>query len=241
MKLKSYWGDQNFKQVNESISLKNISYSYPNGKIALKNIDIEFKVGQMIALVGQSGSGKSTILDLIAGLNKASSGKIFIDGKNLYEFKKESYQDKIGYVDSNIDLFPYSLKENILIFENENSQKEYKKIFKLVNMDTIIENLPNKYDTLVGDKGSKFSSGQKQRICIARALSKEPKILILDEATNYLDESNEKFVLENLSKFKGKKTIFFATHKMDILKYFDRVIFINEGIIEKDINREKSN
>ena len=148
VKLKSYWGDQNFKQVNESISLKNISYSYPNGKIALKNIDIEFKVGQMIALVGQSGSGKSTILDLIAGLNKASSGKIFIDGKNLYEFKKESYQDKIGYVDSNIDLFPYSLKENILIFENENSQKEYKKIFKLVNMDTIIENLPNKYDTL---------------------------------------------------------------------------------------------
>ena len=75
----------------------------------------------------------------------------------MYEFKKESYQDKIGYVDSNIDLFPYSLKENILIFENENSQKEYKKIFKLVNMDTIIENLPNKYDTLVGDKGSKFS------------------------------------------------------------------------------------
>ena len=146
----------------------------------------------------------------------------------MYEFKKESYQDKIGYVDSNIDLFPYSLKENILIFENENSQKEYKKIFKLVNMDTIIENLPNKYDTLVGDKGSKFSSGQKQRICIARALSKEPKILILDEATNYLDESNEKFVLENLSKFKGKKTIFFNT-EMDILKYFDRVIFLLIG------------
>jgi len=241
LKLRSSWGNHNFKHFTKEISLKNISYTYPNGKIALKNINIDFKAGQMIALVGQSGSGKSTILDLLAGLNKASSGSIGIDGKNLYEFKKESYQEKIGYVDSNVDLFPYSIRENVQMFENKNDEHEYEKVLKIVNMDKIIQDLPDKDNTLVGDKGSKLSSGQKQRLCIARALIKKPQIIIFDEATNYLDEKNEQSILENISKYKGLQTIFFATHKLDILKHFEKVLFIKDGKIEKVLDQNKSN
>ena len=241
LKLKSSWGNHTFKNISDTISLKNISYTYPNGKNALKNVNIDFKAGQMIALVGQSGSGKSTILDILAGLNKASFGSIDIDGKNLYELKKESYQEKIGYVDSNIDLFPYSIRENVLMFENKYDEHEYEKVLKIVNMDKIIQDLPDKDNTLVGDKGSKLSSGQKQRLCIARALIKKPQIMIFDEATNYLDEKNEKLILENISKYKGLQTIFFATHKMDILKYFDQVLFIKDGEIEKVLDQNKSN
>ena len=192
----------------------------------------------MVAIVGQSGSGKSTILDLVAGLNFTKSGKILLDNKNLYDYDRKSYQNLVGYVDSNIDLFPYSIKKNISMFSNNVNDEDLKKIYSFVNLDKVINNLPEKDNTILGDKGSTLSSGQKQRICIARALIKKPKIIIFDEATNYLDDKNEEIILQNLSTLKHGSLILFATHKKSILKYFDKVIFFKDGKIE---NIENSN
>ncbi len=225
------WGSLKFENL-EKISVDNLNYSYPNGKNALTDIEIDIKNGEMVAIVGQSGSGKSTILDLLAGLNFTKSGKIFLNDKNLYDYDRKSYQSLVGYVDSNIDLFPYTIKKNISMFCNNVKDEDLKKIYSFVNLDKVINNLPEKDNTILGDKGSTLSSGQKQRICIARALIKKPKIIIFDEATNYLDDKNEEIILQNLSTLKHGSLILFATHKKSILKYFDRVIFFKDGKIE---------
>ena len=227
------WGNYRFNNIENNIKLENVSYSYPNGNVAIKNINLEIKKGEMIALVGKSGSGKSTILDLISGLNICSSGKILIDEKNLYSYDKKSFLEKIGYVDSNINLFPYSIKKNVKIFSPDCDDKELLDAYKFANLDNNLIDIEEENLTFEAHEGSTFSSGQKQRICIARAMIKKPKIIILDEATNYLDDTNEINILENLKRLKYKNTILFATHKKSILKYFDRVFYIKDGQIDK--------
>ena len=227
------WGSKKFEDLKKDIKFENVSFNYPNGKIALTNINLEIKKGEMVALVGQSGSGKSTILDLIAGLNFSLSGKILIDNQNLYNFDKKSFLKNIGYVDSNINLFPYSIKKNVKIFNPDASDKELLEAYSFANLDEDLKDIKDTSEAFVANEGSVFSSGQKQRLCIARAIIKNPKIIVFDEATNYLDDTNEIYILENLKKLKNKKTVIFATHKKSILKYFDKVFYIKDGRIDK--------
>ncbi len=231
--LSDNWGNENFEGIKKNIKFDNVSFSYPNGKIAISNINLEIKKGEMIALVGKSGSGKSTILDLISGLNKCSSGKMLIDEKELHYYDKKSFFKKIGYVDSNINLFPYSLKKNIKIFSPDATDQDLHEAYLFANIEERLKNLENDSKIFEAYEGSTFSSGQKQRICIARAIIKKPSIIIFDEATNYLDDANEIHILENLKKLKTEKTIIFATHKKSILKYFDKVFYIDDGQIGK--------
>ena len=230
--LRDDWGTENFEDIKKNIKFCNVSFNYPNGKAAISNIDLEIKRGEMVALVGKSGSGKSTILDLISGLNSCSSGKILIDDRELYIYDKKSYLKKIGYVDTNINLFPYSLKKNIKIFSPNATDRDLNDAYIFANIEENLKNIENDSQMFEVNEGSTFSSGQKQRICIARALIKKPSIIIFDEATNYLDDANEIHILENLKKLKTKNTIIFATHKKSILKYFDKVFHINNGRID---------
>ena len=231
--LTDYWGDENFREIKQNIKFDNVSYSYPSGKIAISNINFEIKKGEMIALVGKSGSGKSTILDLISGLNTSSSGKVLIDNKEPHHYDKKSFLKQVGYVDSNINLFPYSLEDNIKIFNPDATDQDLNDACLFANIEEKLKNLRNDSNVIEAYQGSAFSSGQKQRICIARAMIKKPSIIIFDEATNYLDDANEISILENLKKLKEKKTIIFATHKKSILKYFDKVFYIEEGQLNK--------
>ena len=197
------WGNKPFIKVKKNIILRNILFKFPNGNIALKNINLNIKKNKMIAFVGESGSGKSTLIDLIAGLNKPYSGKVLVDGTELNKYRKKEFLNKIGFVDNNIDLFPISIKNNINFFSKKNlSKQEYSYLYDFVNLKNTIENLSRKDETILLEKGSSLSVGQKQRICIARALAKKPNILILDEATSNLDQKNEIKIIQNLRKIK---------------------------------------
>jgi ABC-type bacteriocin/lantibiotic exporter with double-glycine peptidase domain len=185
----------------------------------------------MVAFVGPSGSGKSTILDLIVGLNFPTNGKILIDGEQIDNLDKESYLKKIGYVDTNIDLFPYSIKKNVLIFNKEGNQNDLINVYNFVNLKEEINKLNLGQETELQEKGALLSTGQKQRLCIARAIIKDPDLIVLDEATSFLDEKNEILILEKLKNMKNK-TIIFATHKKNILKYFDKVFFVENKSVK---------
>jgi len=229
--IKNTWGTKSFANLNNNISFNNVSFVYPNGNLAIKNVSFKINKGEMVAFVGPSGSGKSTILDLIVGLNFPTNGKILIDGEQIDNFDKESYLKKIGYVDTNIDLFPYSIKKNVLIFNKEANQNDLINVYNFVNLKEEINKLNLGQETELQEKGALLSTGQKQRLCIARAIVKDPDLIVLDEATSFLDEKNEILILEKLKNMKSK-TIIFATHKKNILKYFDKVFFVENKSVK---------
>jgi ABC-type bacteriocin/lantibiotic exporter with double-glycine peptidase domain len=229
--IKNTWGTKSFANLNNNISFNNVSFVYPNGNLAIKNVSFKINKGEMVAFVGPSGSGKSTILDLIVGLNFPTNGKFLIDGEQIDNFDKESYLKKIGYVDTNIDLFPYSIKKNVLIFNKEGNQNDLINVYNFVNLKEEINKLNLGQETELQEKGALLSTGQKQRLCIARAIIKDPDLIVLDEATSFLDEKNEILILEKLKNMKNK-TIIFATHKKNILKYFDKVFFVENKSVK---------
>jgi ABC-type multidrug transport system fused ATPase/permease subunit len=224
------WGTIQFENLKKDIILKNIYYKYPNQNNCLHDINIEIKKGEIVGLIGSSGSGKSTILDLIAGLNYPQSGELTLDGIAQHEYKKDQYTNNIGYVDTSVELLPMSIKDNITLFCEDYKKEDLDFAYKFSNCESFINKLEFKDQTIVGERGSTLSSGQRQRICIARAIIKKPSILILDEATNYLDDKNEDLIINNLKNLKNT-TVIFATHKTSIVKFFDKTIKLHSGKI----------
>tara|TARA_A100001015_G_scaffold310412_1_gene411756 strand:- start:7595 stop:9310 length:1716 start_codon:yes stop_codon:yes gene_type:complete len=226
------WGDKDF-EFEKEIILENINYNYPNGKPVLNNINLKIKKNTIVCFFGSSGSGKSTLIDIIAGLNYPSSGTIYFDDTKINNFSRESFSKNIGYVDSNNDLFPMSIRENLKWTKIEVSENDLKNALKFSNSINFIEEMKDKIDTYVGDKGSFLSAGQKQRICLSRAIIKNPDILVLDEATSHLDEVIEKKVMESLIKSKNNYTIIMTSHNKKLLSYFDEAYeFSVNGLIK---------
>ena len=226
------WGNLEFK-LNKEIILKDVNYNYPDGKIVLRNINIKIKKNSMICFFGPSGSGKSTLIDIIAGLNYPKSGQILFDDCHINNFSRESFSKNIGYLDSNNELFPMSIRENFLWIRKNLSDREMTEALKFSGSISFVEKLKNKIDTNVGDKGSFLSAGQKQRLCISRALVKDPQLIILDEPTSHLDEISEKIIMENLTKIKKEKTIIFTSHNKKLLSFSDEAYEVNEGSINR--------
>jgi ABC-type bacteriocin/lantibiotic exporter with double-glycine peptidase domain len=239
---------KNFKQAKsknsvflfkKSILLKNISYSYPNtDKEALKSINLKIPAFSKVGIIGKSGSGKTTLVDLILGLLNPSKGTLSVDGKYITNSNKDSWQKAIGYVPQQIYIGDSSVKENIafgLDYQkiDNNAVIKAAKISNIHNF--IVDNLPEGYDTYLGDNGAKLSGGQRQRIALARALYRKPQILILDEATNSLDNFTEQEVIDSISNLNYKITIIFITHRLEILKNFDIIFYLNNG--ELKINK----
>ena len=217
----------------KEICLKKINYTYPNAsKTALKDINLKIKANSIIGIIGTTGSGKTTLVDIILGLLECKEGKLEIDGNIINKNNLGAWQNSIGYVPQNIYLTDDSIASNIAFGINKASidQKAVERSAKIANLHTFItEELPLKYQTTVGERGIRLSGGQKQRIGIARAIYKNPNLLILDEATNALDSYTEHMVLKEIFNLNKDITIILITHRINTIKKCDNIIFIDRG------------
>ena len=213
-----------------SIKFKNVSFKYEaNEKNVLNNINLEFEGGKMTALVGHSGSGKSTILNLIPRFYQPEKGDISIDNQSIFDTKIISLREQISLVSQETTLFDDTIKNNIKYANEDASDEEIKKVAILSNSDDFIQKLPNKYETLIGENGVRLSGGEKQRISIARAMIKKSSIILLDEATSSLDSETENKIQEALQTLtKGKTTIVIA-HRLSTILNANNIYLIDNG------------
>ena len=218
---------------NSGIKFENVSFKYENEKI-INNINFEIKKGQTIALVGQSGSGKSTIANLIPRFYDVNDGKISIDGIDIRKINKNDLRALIGLVSQDSILFNDTIKNNIKLSSSENKMDDITKSAIIANADDFIKSFEKKYETNVGDGGGKLSGGQKQRISIARAVFRNPPIMILDEATSSLDSESEKLVQKALEKLMKNRTSLVIAHRLSTIQKADLILVIDSGqIIER--------
>ena len=225
----------NFKN---KLELKNIDYFYPNSKKKIiDNLSLEISFGEIVGIIGQSGAGKSTLIDIITGLLIPSKGKVIIDG-NETNFNEKNWQNQIGYIPQEIYLFDDTIKANIAfgIDKNEINYEHLDQAIKLAELDKFINDLPEKENTQVGDRGIKLSGGQKQRIGIARSLYFRPKILIFDEPTSSLDQENENKIMKHIFSLGGDLTIIIISHKLTTLSKCKKIINIENGKIKEISN-----
>ena len=226
--------------LNGEITLKNVSFSYTrDSKKVLSNVSIEIKKGEKVAIVGSSGSGKSTLSKLLIGLFPASSGSILFDDLDYNLLDKQYLRQQIGIVPQDMTLFNKTIYENIA-GDISVSEEEMTKICKLVNIHDEIMEMPMGYNTLVSEMGMNLSGGQRQRIILARALVKKPKIILLDEATSYLDNVNEKEIMQ---KFKEQNiTIIVIAHRLSTIIDSNQIFVMDKGeIVEQGSHTELLN
>jgi ATP-binding cassette, subfamily B, bacterial len=225
------------------VEYKNVSFRYPTriDMEVLKSINLSVSKGEKIALVGSSGSGKTTIIKLLARFYSVTGGEILIDGKNINDLEIKSLRKAIGVVPQEVVLFGGTIYENILYGNPLASEEEVYNAARQANALNFIENFPDKFNTLVGERGVQLSGGQKQRVAIARALLKNPQILILDEATSSLDAESEKLVQEALEQLMQNRTTFIIAHRLSTVRNADRILVIHQGeIVEQGTHAELS-
>ncbi|MCR5112556.1 MAG: ABC transporter ATP-binding protein/permease [Acholeplasmatales bacterium] len=223
---------------DSSIQIQNVSFGYDDKEI-LHDISLDIKSGDHIALVGPSGAGKSTIAKLIASLWDPNQGSISIGGVNIKDLTLEDYNNLVSYVSQNNYLFNISIMENIRIGNPNASDNDVIEICKKCGVHDFIMNLENGYNTVVGDSGSHLSGGERQRISIARAMMKNSKIIILDEATAYTDPENEAVIQKSLSYLIKDKTVIVIAHRLSTIIDSDDIILINDGRIENHGKHEE--
>lgn len=216
---------------DKNIYIKNLSFNYPGGNYnnALKNINLVIPEGKITAIVGTSGSGKSTLLKLLLGYYEPSEGIIQIGPSALNRINLSWWHDQCGVVMQNGYIYSDTIAGNIAIADNEPNLKKLEYAAKVSNSYEFIDQLPLKYNTLIGDDGQGLSQGQKQRILIARAVYKDPHFIFLDEATNSLDANNEKSIVENLSEFYKGRTVVLVAHRLSTVKSADQIVVIDKG------------
>jgi len=225
-------GHLRIDRFRESIRFEDISFTFPgNMTPALSDINLEIRSGEVVAIVGRSGVGKSTLADLIPRFYVSSSGRLTIDGVNINEIELQCLREQIGIVSQDIILFNDTVKENIAFGKQDASEAEVIQAAKMAYADEFIQQLPEKYHTLIGDRGLKLSGGQRQRIAIARAVLKNPPILILDEATSSLDSVSEALVQQALDTLMRGRTTIVIAHRLSTIEHADRILIIEKGKI----------
>ncbi|MFL2996849.1 MAG: ABC transporter ATP-binding protein [Cytophagales bacterium] len=231
-------GLEKITDIKNSISFNNVYFAYKN-KNVLKDISFKIKKGDKIAIVGPSGSGKSTIIDLISKFYKVKSGDIKIDGKNINSYNTYDIRKLIGIVTQESLLFHDSIRNNITFGTNEIDEDKMIESARIANAFNFIDNLDYKFDTEIGERGLKLSGGQRQRICIARAIYKDPPILIFDEATSSLDSKSEISVQKAVEEVMKDRTSIIIAHRLSTIKNVDKIIVIEDGkIIEMGSHQE---
>ncbi|MFW6007511.1 MAG: ABC transporter ATP-binding protein [Halanaerobiales bacterium] len=232
-----YDGEENKKILNRvegHIKYENVYFSYNDDEMVLEDINFEANPGEVIALVGASGAGKTTLVDLIPRFYSPDRGRILLDGINIEQINLDSLRKYIGIVPQETLLFSGTLRTNILYGNLQASQKQVTEAAKAANAHEFIQNFKDGYNTIVGERGVGLSGGQRQRIAIARAILKDPKILILDEATSALDTKSEKLVQEALERLMKNKTTFVIAHRLSTIKNADKILVLSRGkIVEK--------
>jgi ATP-binding cassette, subfamily B, bacterial len=222
------------KKISKGIEFHNVTFDYPDGTRALTDISIKIPKGKVTAIVGPSGGGKTTLINLILRFYKVSSGKITADGIDINELNLLCYRKMLGLVLQEVFLFDSIVKENISFGNRKACQEKIEAVAKIANCHEFIQNLGNKYDTFIGEKGVKLSGGQKQRIALARALLTNPQILILDEATSNLDSKNEKLIQIALKSILKDNTTIVIAHRLSTILNADNIVVFEKGkIIEQ--------
>jgi ABC-type multidrug transport system fused ATPase/permease subunit len=214
------------------IFFKNVNFEYSHKNLVLKNINLKIYRGEIVGIVGKTGSGKTTFVDILCGLINPTKGEVLFDGINIY-YNLNIFKHKIGYVPQAVFLNDTSILKNIAFGEKDDqiNLKKVKKLIKCLDLESFVNDLPEKLNTLVGENGVRLSGGQRQRIGIARSLYHNPNVLIFDEATNALDIETERKVFKNLKYLLKGVTTFIVTHKLDTLKYCSKTIEVKNNEI----------
>jgi len=216
----------------KSIRFEQVTFTFPgNNAPVLRDINLEIRQGEMIAVVGRSGVGKSTLADLIPKFHLPSSGRLTIDGTDINDIETGSLREQIGIVSQDVILFNDTVRENIAFGKQGASDVDIVAAAEMAYADEFIQELPEKYNTVIGERGLKLSGGQRQRIAIARAILKNPPILILDEATSSLDSVSEEIVQKALDQLMKSRTTIVIAHRLSTIKNVDRILIIEKGRI----------
>lgn len=230
------------RKINFSkfISINDLEFHYPNNsKLIFKSFSCDIPKGATIAIIGESGAGKSTLLDLLTGLYHPTKGQIKIDGFDLNESDLVSWREKIGVVSQDTYIFNDSIEENIRFGKPDATEEEIIEATKMANAHHFICHLSHGYHTVVGERGYRLSGGERQRIALARALIRNPEILILDEATSNLDTNSEQIIQEAIEKYHGSKTLIIVAHRLSTIKHADKIFVIEKGkLIETGSHEE---
>jgi subfamily B ATP-binding cassette protein MsbA len=230
---------QSLARVNGTIDFEDVYFEYEKQVPVLKGVSFHSEAGTTTALVGSSGSGKSTILSLVLNFIQPQKGKVKIDGKDLQTIKLRDYRKKLGVVLQDNFLFDGTILDNIRFANPEASLDEIKEVCRIANADEFIEKFPDAYNTIVGERGVKLSGGQRQRIAIARALLANPRILILDEATSSLDSESEALIQEGLNRLRRGRTTFVIAHRLSTIRSADQILVVESGeILERGTHEE---
>ena len=231
-------GENEIESLNKGLIFNNVNFDYGEGSFELKDISFEIAKGETVALVGASGSGKSTIADLIPRFFDISRGKVMVDNKDIKDYKLRSLRGMMGIVTQETILLNTSIWQNICYGSNFN-EKRLVEASEGANVVEFIDSLEDRYDTLVGERGVKLSGGQQQRIAIARAIYKNPSLLLLDEATSALDTKSERLVQNALDNLMKNRTVLVIAHRLSTIKNADRIIVLDKGaIVESGTHKE---
>ena len=224
--------------VRGHVELNNVSFSYRNGSTVLESLNLKLEAGEKIALVGVSGSGKSTIAKLIARLYDVNQGGVRIDGIDVRDLRLESLRTRICYLMQEAVLFDRTLKENLLLAKPSATTDELGRAIELAGLGGLLHRLSKAWDARIGPRGNALSGGERQRLALARAVLQNPSLLLLDESTSALDAPSERKVLVNLARHFSNQTIVFISHRISALKWVDRIVVLNRGAIEEQGTHE---
>lgn len=224
-------GQREFLGFEKELVIENLTFAYPDRPPVLNGISLRIAKGQFVAIVGASGAGKSTLIDLLMALHEPSSGQIYFDGVPLQEFDVTSYRRRIGYVPQESVLFNRSIRDNLLWARDDATEEEIRSACRQASATEFIEKLPQGYDTIVGDRGVRFSGGQAQRLSLARAILRKPDLLILDEATSALDTHSERLVQQAIESIAHGTTVVAIAHRLSTIMSADHIVLLKEGQI----------
>jgi subfamily B ATP-binding cassette protein MsbA len=228
------FGTTEFTGLRHELRFERVTYKYPNGARALADVSFSVPRGGTVAIVGRSGSGKSTLTALLLRLRPPTSGTVRVDGRDYWEFTPESWHRATALVEQDAFLFHGTLRENIVYGCPHASDVELRRAVSIANLDDVVNALPQGLDTVVGERGVMISGGQRQRIAIARAVIRNPSILILDEATSHLDPVSEQLVQQALHNASQGRTTIIIAHRLSTVREADRLIVLEHGTVAEE-------